>query len=395
MRNQDNYIYNQLIPYIGNKRKLIPLISQAIKKTGIKKGIFFDVFAGTGVVSRLAKTLGYKVIANDWEPFSYVINQVYIEQNRPPVFEKLGGLKKTINILNNLKMKKGYIATFYCPEDDEKPDPKHERMFYTQENGRRIDTMRGKIGEWRENKLINENEKNTLLAPLIFQGAYCSNTSGVFKGFHYGWGGRTHTALYRIQSILTLEPPLLFNNKKKNKVYKEDSNKLVRRIKCNIAYIDPPYNQHQYGSNYHLLNTIALWDKPKINKDIIVSNKKTNKSAIRTDWRTERHSLYCYKDKAVGAFLDLITDIQADYILVSYSTDGIIDFDRMLKILAGRGELSVVTQKYKRYRVSSQRYSEQGYNVEFVIIVNTNNGSNIRNIKKVKQEINDQLKAIS
>lgn len=395
-RNQDNFIYNQLIPYIGNKRRLIPLIGQAIERTGIDSGVFFDVFSGSGVVSRLAKVLGYKVISNDWEPYSYTINHVYIKQNHPAPFKKLGGVEKAFDALNNIKPVKGYIANYYCPADDEHPNPDRERMFYTQENGRRIDAMRERIKQWRDEGTINENEEKILLAPLIFQGAYCSNTSGVFKAYHRGWGGSTNTALYRIRSRLTIEPPIFQDNGKENEIYKMDANQLAPSIKCDIAYIDPPYNQHQYGSNYHLLNTIDLWDKPKINKEIFVNGQTENKSAIRLDWRTERRSLYCYKDTATETFRDLINKINAKFILISYSTDGFVDFDTLIDIFSHKGYLDVVTKKYKRYRVSSQRYSgedvyDRGYNTEFVLIINTARKSSSANIENVKAVLNETI----
>ncbi len=388
-RNNDNYVYNQLIPYIGNKRKLLPLIEQAIRKTGVGRGVFFDVFAGSGVVSRLAKTLGYRVISNDWEPYSYTINHAYVKQNRAPAFRKLGGMRKAFDILNSLKSVKGYIATYYCPEDDENADPDRERMFYTQENGRRIDAIRERIREWEENRTINENERRVLLASLIFQCAYCSNTSGVFKAYHRGWGGSTNTALYRIRSKLAIEPPIFFDNRQRNEVYQQDANELAPGIKCDIAYIDPPYNQHQYGSNYHLLNTIDLWDKPGIDREILIDGKTVDKSAIRRDWRTKRRSLYCYRDTATRAFHDLIRKLRARYILVSYSTDGLISLDALLDMFAEKGHLDIATRRYKRYRVSSQRYSgmdvsDRGYNTEFVMIIDTARRSTPANVSRIK-----------
>jgi adenine-specific DNA-methyltransferase len=395
-RNQDNFIYNQLIPYIGNKRRLIPLIEQAIEKTGIDSGVFFDVFSGSGVVSRLAKVLGYKVITNDWEPYSFTINHAYIKQNHSPAFKKLGGMQKAFDTLNNLKPIKGYIANYYCPVDDEHPNPDRERMFYTQENGRRIDAMREKIKKWREEGTINENEERILLAPLVFQAAYCSNTSGVFKAYHRGWGGSTSTALYRIRSRLTIEPPLFHDNGQDNKVYRMDANELASDIKCDIAYIDPPYNQHQYGSNYHLLNTIDLWDKPKINKEVLVNGQTENKSAIRWDWRTERKSLYCYRDTATDAFRDLINKLKARFILISYSTDGFVTFDTLMDIFSKKGHLDIVTKRYKRYRVSSQRYSgedvdDRGYNTEFVLVIDTARKSSEANIAAIKSILNETI----
>jgi adenine-specific DNA-methyltransferase len=382
-----DYILDQLIPYIGNKRKLLTLIRRAIAVTGIREGVFYDAFAGSTVVARLAKTMGFRVIANDWEPYSHYMSLAYIKLNRAPELRALGGMENAIETLNALDPVPGYIAAHYCPQDDEDYDCDTERMFYTQENGRRIDAIRDRIMEWRTQGLINEDEEAALLVPLIFQAAYCSNTSGVFKGFHRGWGGATKTAWYRIRSTLALSTPMFWDNGQQNVVYREDANELLDSVTCDIAYLDPPYNQHQYGANYHLLNTVALWDKPPISPKFEARQKGNGKAAIRQDWATHRRSRYCYRGSAANAFRELVDGTKARFILVSYSTDGIIAFDDLLEILAGRGELSVVTQRYKRYRVSSQRPSAKSHNVELVAIVDTNKDGNQANIEKVKQKV--------
>lgn len=382
------YLTDQLIPYIGNKRKLLPLLYSAVTATGLNQGTFFDVFAGSGVVSRLAKAMGFQVIANDWEPYSYYLNQAYIARNSHPAFQRLGGLQNVFDSLNSLTPIKGYISTYYCPEDDENPQYDSERMFYTQENGRRIDAIREAIAAWKNDGMLDDEEEAFLLAPLIFQGAYCSNTSGVFKAFHRGWGGATKTAWYRIRSTLALTPPVLWDNCRKNEVFREDANRLADDIRCDIAYIDPPYNQHQYGSNYHMLNTIAMWDKPAVRRNFNESGKTVDKSAIRLDWRKERRSLYCYKSTADDAFTELIGRLQSRYILVSYSTDGIIELPSLLGTLAARGRLTVIPRLYKRYRVSSQRPSLRPHTVEFVAIADCSN-------RPVKSDIDQAITRIA
>jgi len=381
------YVTHQLIPYIGNKRKLLPLIHAAISATGIHSGTFYDAFSGSGVVARFAKTLGFRVIANDWEPYSYFINKCYIACNREPEFRALGGLAHAINHLNSLTPVRGYIATYYCPADDENYDPSVERMFYTQENGRRIDAIREKIAEWKNDGLIEDHEEAVLLAPLIFQASYCSNTSGVFKGFHRGWGGATKTAWYRIRSRLMLKAPVFWDNGYDNLVLQEDAHSLLDSIEADIAYYDPPYNQHQYGANYHLLNTIALWDKPPVTTPFERWKGGNGKSAIRTDWRYDRRSPYCYRKSATAAFQDLVERTRARFILVSYSTEGILPFEELFDVLSERGRLTVVTKRYKRYRVSSQRPSPKSHSVEFVAIVDTSTPSSRKNVSEMKQKV--------
>jgi adenine-specific DNA-methyltransferase len=148
-----------------------------------------------------------------------------------------------------------------------------------------------------------------------------------------------------------------------------DAQQLAQDAECEIAYIDPPYNGHPYGSNYHLLNTVALWDKPHVERAIILDGRSVNKSAIRKDWRTERRSAYNYPSQALDALSKLVFSIKAKYILVSYSSDGIIPLDSLVSAFGERGEVTSVSQSYKRYRVSAQRYSHQSHTIETVWII--------------------------
>jgi adenine-specific DNA-methyltransferase len=371
----DEYLYSQLIPYIGNKRKLLPLIARAVAKTGVKSGTFADLTTGTTVVARLAKTLGFRVLANDWEPYSYEIALGTVTLNAQPAFASLGGAEQVFARLNTLDPIDGYIAQHLCPADDESPDPERERMFFTRANGGRIDAIREQIARWDEDGSLSAAERAYIFASLVYAVSYVSNTSGVFKGFHHGWGGKTSTALYRILSRATLQPPVLLDNGENNLSTREDVQLLAARLpdvlgeRPDIAYLDPPYNQHPYGSNYHVLNTVVLWDKPRLNPSTLVDGKKHDKSAIRRDWRTERRSPYNHEHRALSALHSLVTSVEARWLLVSYSTDGNISLRDLLGTLAARGHLDVVANSYKRYRVSTPRMSSKSHNVEFVAVV--------------------------
>jgi adenine-specific DNA-methyltransferase len=367
----DEYLYNQLIPYIGNKRKLLWLIAEAVGQTGVADGLFVDFFAGSSVVARLAKTLGYRVLANDWEPYARILNQCYIQCNIMPGFAALGGAARTFALLNQVGPIEGYVARHLCPRDDARPDPATERMFFTHANGGKIDAMREQIDRWEHTGALSADETAVLLAALVYAVSYTSNTSGVFKGFHRGWGGQTGTALYRILSRIELRPPVLHDNGQANRATGLDAQALAEALRdageeVAIAYLDPPYNQHPYGSNYHVLNTVVLWDHPPLSPQITGRDK----SAIRTDWRTTRRSAYNYAG-ALAAYDRLLQTIQARIILTSYSTDGNMPLREMLDCAARRGAIRVVTRPYKRYRVSSQRMSRKPLNVEFVLIIDT------------------------
>ncbi|MBI4977208.1 MAG: DNA adenine methylase [Spirochaetes bacterium] len=375
------YLKEKLIAYIGNKRRLLPFIGRTIgtlmeQTSGMTT--FLDLFAGSGSVSRLARHLGFSVHANDWEYYSYVMNHPHLSLvpgDEEKLFANCGGLIRALERLNttpDLPHDDWYIAGFYAPADDENPDTRNERMFYTNHNARRIDAIRTEIERWRTRGLIDRDGYLYLLASLIYEAATHANTSGVFKGFHNGFGGRGKDALGRIFGDVALTPLTLHDGPRGN-VSQMDANMLVREHaggRTDIAYIDPPYNQHQYGSNYHLLNTIALWDKPTVNRDIYVNGKKTNKSAIRHDWIKTR-SGYCSRSSAEALFSQLITSLNARYIMVSYSTDGIIPVDSMMDILNARGEVSIESEQYTRYRGAKQSIVNRTKNIEYLFIVDT------------------------
>ena len=373
-RDTDEYVFSQLIPYIGNKRKLLDLIHQAIEFTGVSGGSFVDLFSGSTVVARFAKKLGFRVLANDWEPYSEQIAIGTVVNNKVPAFEKLGGCDNVFKILNNVTPVEDYITKHLCPADDENLNHEKDRQFFMRKNGMKIDAMRELISTWVAEEKITPEEFGYLMASFVYSVSYVSNTSGVFKGFHRGWGGSNGTAQYRICSDIELRPAIVFDNGKKNISTREDAGKLIHRLTDllggipDIVYLDPPYNQHPYGSNYHVLNTVTLWDKPELPEKIT----KGTKAAIRLDWRTERRSAYNSHRKATQEFQDLIDNISAKFILTSYSTEGNIPLEEMMEILGGKGSLRIVKREYVRYRVSPTRPSPKPRNVEFVVITDTN-----------------------
>ena len=365
----DEFLFNQLIPYLGNKRKLLPLIGRAVASTGIKpRDTFVDLFAGSGVVSRWAKQQRFRVVCNDWEPYSEPINTAAIACNAAPPFKSLGGYHQAIDTLNALPGQTGWVTRHLCPRSDTTFDTAVDRMFYTRRNGRRIDAIREQILAWRTDGTIDDIEQACLLAPLLYQTCYRANTSGVFKGFHNGWGGQTGTALYRIATDLELTPSVFFDNGHVNHVERADACDLVATTEpADAVYLDPPYNQHPYASNYHVLNTVTLWDKPELPEHITPGTK----AAIRRDWRTDRRSAYNYRADATDAYRSLVSTIDARFILTSYSTDGLIPLEALVAANAARGQVSAECQSYKRYRVSRQRFSHKPMNVEFVLICDT------------------------
>ncbi|MDX9690232.1 MAG: DNA methyltransferase [Proteobacteria bacterium] len=374
----DEYLFHQLIPYIGNKRKLLGLIERTLNASDAtpETHSFIDLFAGTGVVSRMAKQKGFTVLANDWEPYSEVLNRCYIETDKAPLFFGKESYHDIIQRLNDLPDREDWVTQHLCPIDDAKLDHEKDRLFYMRKNGRRIDAIRHQIDVWDQAGDLSVQQRACLLAPLLYQCCYNANTSGVFKGFHRGWGGQTGTALYRIMGDVVLRPALFHQNAHRSTVTRMDAFNLAKKLKEHHAdkkafvYLDPPYNQHPYGSNYHVLNSVTLWDKPSLPERI---TGRGDKAAIRTDWREGRRSAYNYRHQATEAYRKLLQHLKdnAAWVATSYSTDGTIPLREMIEANGAIGNVRVFTQPYKRYRVSSQRYSERSHNIEFVLLTQT------------------------
>ncbi|MBN2737589.1 MAG: DNA adenine methylase [Spirochaetales bacterium] len=382
------YLSRQIIAYIGNKRKLLPLIFDGIKESfpnGGRGYRFFDAFAGSGVVSRLAKAMGFSVLSNDWEEYSRVINSTFLGLN-PSELDILIGpsfmLNNWLEAVNNLSdphPEEEYIARYYGPKsfDISNVDYNSQRLFYTRYNALIIDRVRNYIdvcypekpGGWRNNKI-----RNFLITLLLYKAATHTNTSGVFKAYHKGFGGHNGDALSRILRPIRLEAPVLLESDQPMEIFNCDANLLVRQSEMediDIAYLDPPYNQHQYGSNYHMLNSIARWDKIPHPLELDQKGRLKEKAAIRKDWVNTR-SPYCYRDQAEVAFSDLIGNLKAKLIFISYSTDGIISFEKLQRICEKKGRLSLYTNQYIKYRGGKQSNQGKSHNIEFLLRVESN-----------------------
>lgn len=399
------YLTKQIIAYIGNKRKLLSLIYKALSASRLDVNApltFADLFCGSGVVSRFAKMLGFEVHCNDWEPYAEVLAKGFVALNKSE-FDALfadyaasgehapesvasgsdapaetaqaqPGFASLIERIHALPSPEGddcYISRYYAAHNDDvqAADFRTERLFYTHQNALMIDKIRAYIERHFPDHA--DKRRHILLSLLLYEAATHTNTSGVFKAFHKGFGGHGKDALSRILAPIALHEPVLIDSASPVHVYRKDANVLVRELPpLDVVYLDPPYNQHQYGSNYHLLNTIAEWDKIPAPLDLDENGVLQNKAAIRADWVKTR-SAYCYKKSASSAFRDLIEHIRARLILISYSSDGIIPFSEMKDICMAKGYVSIVTSGYTVYRGGKQSNSRKSADIEFVLAIDT------------------------
>jgi len=363
---QKNYLTNQIITYLGNKRSLLPYIEKEIKiiqqKLKKEKTINVDLFSGSGIVARLMKKYSSKLIVNDLEKYSEVLNKCYLLNKDEFDWRKYDlYYEKLMAHIKNNGLSEGIIAKNYAPKDDNNIKL-GERTFYTTRNARYIDTVRNYIDAFQE------PYKTMFLAQLLTEASIKTNTAGVFKGFYKDsstgigkFGGNGEYALKRIKGKIKIEKPILSNYTCDVEIYREDSNNLVKKINnLDIVYIDPPYNQHPYGSNYFMLNIIVDNEEPK---------EMSVVSGIPKDWNK---SVYNIKSKAKDEFENLINDIDSKFIMVSYNSEGFITYDEMLNILSKYGELSVKEIVYNTYRGSRNLSERNLYVNEYLFILEKN-----------------------
>ncbi|MCK4781416.1 DNA adenine methylase [Candidatus Parcubacteria bacterium] len=347
--------------YIGSKLSLLEFLENSIDKVVDKDcRVFCDLFAGTGIVGSYFKKKGYKIIANDIQYYSYVLNRHYIGNHKELTFSKLSKeiskLKKiktkdrkdfVCGYLSNLKGKKGFVYKNYCLGGTK--NKKIQRQYFLDANGMRCDAIRQKIEEWKKEKLINNNEYYFLLASLIKSIDKYANTASVYGAF-------LKKLKKSAQKNLILQPAELTINDQEHKVYNKDINILTKKIKGDILYLDPPYNHRQYATNYHVLETIAKYDNPKI----------YGKTGLR-DYQNQK-SLYCSRSQVKKAFKDLVLKAKTKYIFLSYNNEGLMTLKDIKAIMSLRGKYGYFTKKYNRFKAdkSENRSFKANKTVEYL-----------------------------
>ena len=299
---------------------MLPFLEKSIEEfvSGpIEDKVFCDLFAGTGAVGRYFKTKAKSIIANDLEYYSYVLNRNYIGNH------KRIDASKWLKALAELQGEEGFIYANYCRGGH------GDRNYFKDDNGKRIDAMRGQIEAWKDEEDIEDDVYFYLLATLLESADKVANTASVY-GAYLKHIKKTASA------DLKIHPADFEITKVGHQVYQGDANELVKTIKGDILYLDPPYNARQYGSNYHMLNTISTYEnfRPKGVTGLPAYNR----------------SAYCSKVSVRQSFEELIAHAQFKYVFLSYNNEGLMTHEEITSILEKYGKVELKVQAYKRFK---------------------------------------------
>jgi adenine-specific DNA-methyltransferase len=341
-----DYLSRQLVTYIGNKRALLGNVAFALEQIKVRLGKSklraLDAFAGSGVVSRFLKGHCEYLASNDIEDYAEVLARCHLANRSTIDLRRLSACAAELNAaVDSVPLPRGFIEELYAPAD-ESNITKCDRVFYTKSNARRLDNYRRMLGG------VPEAQRVMLLGPLLSRASVHANTAGVFKGFYKNkrtqagqFGGSGSDALGRIRGTIVLDVPLLSRFECDVEVFTSDANDVARSMGAlDVAYFDPPYNQHPYGSNYFMLNLIANYRRP---------GDVSAVAGIPTDWK---RSGYNVRSRSLPLLRDLAETIDSRFLLVSFNDEGFIAPEDMRAMLGALGKVDVIETQYNAFRGS-------------------------------------------
>lgn len=308
--------------YTGSKYKLMPWIKDIILDNCPEHESIFDVFGGTGVVTAELLDISKKNIINDFLYSNEVFYNAFFSQE-PYDPNLLNAFARKIESVDVDSLGDNYVSVNYGGK------------YFNYSDSKLIGEIRESIENEYELKRINKHEYYILLASLLYSLDRCANTVGHYEAYIKGKDIRSAFKFELVEPIDT---------KNSIEIYRMDSNELARKVKADVAFVDPPYNSRQYSRFYHVLETITKWDKP------ILSG-----TAMKPP--EENMSNYC-RNSAANSFADLINNLNVKYIVVTYnntydskstSSKNKISLEQIETILSQKGSTKIFEKEYHRF----------------------------------------------
>lgn len=305
-----------MIKYLGSKRTLVPVLGDLAVATGARTAV--DLFTGTTRVAQELKRRGMHVTASDLAPYSQVLSDCYIATDAAQVDPQ--ELDNALKRLDGLPGVRGYFTRTFC----------ETARFFQPKNGMRVDAIRDALEtDHRDSPLFP-----LLLTSLMLAADRVDSTTGVQMAFLKQWAPRSHNDLELRRPELLAGPGATVGG---------DAMVTVDQLPpVDLMYLDPPYNQHRYFTNYHIWETLVRWDEPD-HYGIACKRVDSRDEATRSVFNTRRTML--------PALADLVGRARAEVVVVSYNDESWVSADEMVALLrdAGHEEVRVVAFDSKRY----------------------------------------------
>lgn len=304
-----------MIKYIGSKRVLVPAIVEVIRSLPEVKSVV-DFFSGTSRVGHALKERGYRVIANDFMSYAHALATCYVQADRENVIDDAQQLIAEFNALPGAP---GYFTETFCIRS----------RFFQPKNGARVDAIREAIAE----RHLDPELEAVLLVSLMEAADRVDSTTGLQMAYLKSWAPRAYNDLeLRLPRVLPRSP------NGRCEAHCLEARVAAAQLSADLAYIDPPYNQHSYLGNYHIWESLIRWDKPEV----------YGTACKRIDCRT-RKSDFNSRKKAETALRQFLALIDSPFLVVSFNNEGYIDRSVMEQLLSEHGDVYTVERDHKRY----------------------------------------------
>jgi adenine-specific DNA-methyltransferase len=302
-----------VIKYLGSKRRLVPVLGELLRRAGASTAL--DLFTGTTRVAQAFKSAGAEVTAVDSTRCASLLAQCYVATDADAVDRR--ALREAVDRLNGIPGRAGYVTETFCVRS----------RFFQPANGERIDAVRQAIeGDYRHSEL-----EPLLITSLLEAADRVDSTTGVQMAYVKQWAPRSFRPLELRVPELLAGP---------GRAVRGDACALAGGLgEFDLAYLDPPYNQHRYEANYHVWETLVAWDAPS----------HYGVACKRTEIRDGPRSAFNSRRTIGDALAQVVRDVRAGIVVLSYNDESWIDLEALIEMCRVRGHVEVLAFESNRY----------------------------------------------